>query len=130
MVLDIVSIVFVAVTMNHLGLVGKIEGIMGFQIPILNCPKCLSCWCTVIYLTGIMGFTEIPQIPSVLAISFLSSYLAIWLELLEGYIDTLYMKLYGKITSAYTDDADSSDAEDGDSGGSMSELPENGKNNI
>lgn len=42
MVLDIVSIVFVAVTMNHLGLVGKIEEIMGFRIPVLNCPKCAS----------------------------------------------------------------------------------------
>ena len=35
-------------------------------------------------------------IPS-LAISFLASYMAIWVELLESYIDTLYMWAYEKI---------------------------------
>jgi len=34
-----------------------------------------------------------------LATSFLASYMAIWLELFEGYTDTLYAKLYDKIYS-------------------------------
>lgn len=33
----------------------------------------------------------------VLVISSIASYAAIWLELFEGYIDTLYKKLYDKI---------------------------------
>lgn len=41
----------------------------------------------------------------VLAISSLASYAAIWLELFEGYIDTLYKKLYDKIYST-TDTTD------------------------
>ena len=42
----------------------------------------------------------------VLAISSLASYAAIWIELFEGYIDTLYKKLYDKIyPTANTTDA-------------------------
>lgn len=101
--LDIASIVFVCVTMNHLGLIGKLEEIWG-NLPILNCPKCSVFWATLLYcLWGICrGYGEII---SSLAISFLSSYLAIWLELLEGFIDTLYNKFYDKIYSA-TDTTD------------------------
>ena len=89
--IDIASIVFVCVTMNHLGLIRKIEEIRG-ELPILNCPRCSSFWCVLIYTL----VTTRHVIPS-LAISFLCSYLAIWLELFEGYIDTLYNKLYDKI---------------------------------
>ena len=91
--IDIASIVFVCVTMNHLGLIRKIEEIRG-ELPIFNCPKCLSCWSVFIYELWSVGFSDLPII---LAISFLCSYLAIWLELFEGYIDTLYNKLYDKI---------------------------------
>ena len=101
---DIASTVFVCVTMNHLGLIGKLEEIMG-KLPVLNCPKCASFWFTLAYFIGEMGFSIIPQIPFVLAISFFAAYLAIWLELLEGYIDTLYTKLYDTLYST-TDTAD------------------------
>lgn len=119
--IDIVSIVFVCVTMNHLGLMGKIEDVMGKHIPVLNCPKCASFWFTFAYFMGKMGFLVIPKIPLVLAISFISAYAAIWLELLEGYIDTLYLKLYGKIYET-TDDTPASDPDGGHSAGSVSEL--------
>lgn len=92
--IDIASIVFVCVTMNHLGLVKAIEEKVEHELPILNCPKCSTMWCTLVCSLWHVGFSDIPL---VLAISFLSSYCALWLELLEGYIDTLYMKLYGKI---------------------------------
>ena len=97
---DIASIVFACVTMNHLGLIGTIEKGVGFRIPILNCPKCASFWFTLAYLMGKMGFLIFPQIPLVLAISFLASYSAIWLELMEGIIDTLYRKIYDKVYTA------------------------------
>ena len=117
--IDIVSIVFVCVTMNHLGLVGKIEWIMGKGFPIINCPKCATFWVTLCYGMGKMGFFEILKIPLVLAISFLASYSALWLELLEGYIDTLYMKLYDKIFNT-SDNTPSTDADNGNSAGTMS----------
>ena len=92
--IDIACIVFVCVTANHLGLVKAIEDVSKKEIPILNCPKCSSFWCTLLYGLWSVGFSDIPL---VLAISFFCSYLAVWLELLEGYIDTLYQKLYDKI---------------------------------
>lgn len=118
--MDIVSIVFVCVTMNHLELIGKIEEIIGKSIPILNCPKCSSFWFTLAYMIGKIGSEEIPSIPMMLAISFLSSYAASWMELLEGYIDTLFLRFYGKITANHQDDTVAPDADSGNSDSTMS----------
>lgn len=90
--IGIAGILFVCVTANHLGLVKAIEDISKMEIPIINCPKCFTFWSVLAYSV----YYGLPAI-EMLAISFLCSYLAIWLELLEGYIDTLYMKLYEKI---------------------------------
>ena len=100
---DIACIVFVCVTMNHLGLIGEIEHIYGHRIKVLNCPKCAAFWATVIYgLWGTASFCGDAAL--VLAVSFLASYMAIWLELFEGFLDTFYQKLYDKIYSAAEDD--------------------------
>lgn len=118
---DIASIVFVCVTANHLGLIGKIESLVGTKLPIVNCPKCSSFWFSVVWYIGKMGFSVIPQIPSVLAVSFLASYLSQWLELLEGYIDIKYMSIYETIYDT-SSDTTAADAKRGDSAGSVSEL--------
>lgn len=98
--MDIASIVFVCVTMNHLGLIEAIEDVIDHKLPILDCPKCSSYW-------GVLAFTLVTthDVISSLAISFLASYAAIWLELLEGIIDTLYTKIYDKVFTT-TDTAD------------------------
>lgn len=119
MILDVASIIFVCVTMNHLGLVSSMEDVVGFRLPIANCPKCASFWSTLAYGLSCIGLDAIIM---VLAMSFLSSYLAIWLELLEGFIDTLYIKCYGKIISTDTDDEVATDAKFGDSSGSLSDM--------
>ena len=90
--IDIASIVFVCVTANHLGLVKAIEESTERDLAVVNCPKCSSFWSTLAYTIFV---THEPI--SSLAISFLASYIAIWLELLEGYIDILYLRLYDKI---------------------------------
>lgn len=92
--IDIASIVFACVTVNHLGLIGAIENKIGHELPIVNCPKCFTFWGTLAYGLWHIGFFSLPM---VLAISSLASYTAIWLELFEGYIDTLYSKFYGTI---------------------------------
>ena len=95
--IDIAGIVFVCVTMNHLGLIGELEEILG-ELPIINCPKCSTFWCSLVY--GLWGmFNGCGDIITSLAISFFASYTAIWLELFEGYVDTLYNKIYDKILS-------------------------------
>ena len=98
---DIACIVFVCTSVNHLGLIKAIEDIIKRGIPIVNCPKCLTFWTVLTY-----GIATIPvasasgilsALPQLLAISFLCSYLAIWLELIMYAIDTLYNKIYGII---------------------------------
>lgn len=122
---DIASIVFVCVTANHLGLINAIEGAIGHEIPILNCPKCLSFWATTVYCIIHQRLTLCELRPHmILAISFLASYTAIWLELAEGYMDTLYMKLYEKISNTGDDNAPASDADEGDCTGPMPEVRE------
>jgi hypothetical protein len=112
----IASIVFVCVTMNHLGLIKAIEENTGYEFPILDCPKCSSFWFTLLFSVVTSRHVLTP-----LAVSFLASYTAIWLELLEGYIDTLYLKLYGKIYEN-SNDTTASDADNGNSAGTMSQL--------
>lgn len=119
--IDIASIVFVCVTMNHLGLISAVEGIVGFRIHILNCPKCASFWFTVVYAVGQMGFSIILQIPIVLAVSFLASYIALWLELFESLIDTLYLRLY-EITSGHNHNEATTSPDDSDSASTLPKL--------
>ena len=90
--IDIAAIVFICVTANHLGLVKAIEETMHRELKIVDCPRCLTWWSSLVYSL----ITSCEPIPS-LAISFFASYCAIWFELFEGYIDTLYNKLYDKI---------------------------------
>lgn len=115
--IDIASIVFVCVTANHLGLVKAIEDTIHRELRIFNCPKCFSFWGVLAYSI----ITSCETIPS-LAISFLCSYLATWLELLEGYIDTLYTKLYETIYPNTSDNEASADGDKGDTTGTMSNM--------
>ena len=119
--IDIASIVFVCVTANHLGLISKIEDITRKKFPVINCTKCSTFWVTLIFFLWkseeIMG-----EFPLILAISFLASYSAIWLELFEGFIDTLYLKLYGKITSADSNNEATTSADDGNTASTMPKL--------
>ena len=93
--IDIASIVFVCVSVNHLGLISAIEKRIGKHLIVLNCCKCLSFWATFTY--SIIFHT--PTIPT-LAISFLAAYAAVWLELLMYRIDTLYLICYAKISKS------------------------------
>ena len=107
---DVASIVFVCVTANHLGLIEGFENVIGRSIPIANCSKCLTWWATAFYMivvTHDMLFS--------LATSFAASYAAIWLELIEGFVDTFYVKLYGKIITTNSHDTSASDTECGNS---------------
>ena len=126
--LDIASIVFVCVTANHLGLVSAVEAVIKAKLWIVDCPKCLTFWVTVVYCCGktathtTAGDAAATTAIMVLAISFLASYAAIWLELLEGFVDTLYMKCYEKIYATADDDTVAADADASHSAGTMSDV--------
>ena len=120
---DIALLVFSCVTANHLGLVEAMERVVGRRLPILNCVKCLSFW-MVLLTTSLSGWNMIAS----LAVSFLSAYAAIWLELGMGFIDTLYGRLYEKIYST-TDECAAANAADGsDTEGGVPDVSEEQEN--
>lgn len=105
--IDIASIVFACTAANHLGLIPAIETVIHRRLPVINCIKCLTFWsvlayCLVCYDDIAAAIEEAPQL---LAISFLSAWSAIWLDLFMGMIDYLYIKVYEQIYPA-TDEAD------------------------
>lgn len=114
---DIAMLMFSCVAANHLGLIGAIEEKIGENIHIVNCPRCFTFW-SVLITTLLTGWNIIEA----LAVSFLSSWMATWLELGMGFIDLLYLKLYGKITANNQNDTLASDVEFGDSASTVSEL--------
>lgn len=114
--LDIASIIFICVTANHLGLIKAIEEYLDRDFLIISCPKCFSFWSVFAYEMWSVGISDLPLL---LAISFLSAYAAIWLELLEGYIDTIYMKYYEKIYNT-TADTLTADADNSNTAGNVS----------
>lgn len=120
--IDIAGILFISVTANHLGLVKAIEGVFKKEIPIINCPKCLTFWSVFVYGVSGDGMAANPSVLlRLLAISFLCAYLAIWFELLEGFIDTVYLWLYEKIYSTPAkNDTPAADSDNGDTAGSVS----------
>jgi len=106
---DIALLVFVCVTANHLGLVEGAERVLGFPLHVINCCKCLTFWATLVFCKVChSGWLD------ALAISFLASYSAIWLELLEGYIDTIYNKVYEIIYKGAEGNEASADTDEGD----------------
>jgi hypothetical protein len=110
--LDIASIVFICTAANHLGLVTAVEKAIKRKLPIINCIRCFSFWCVFWY--GCDRITTCgTNIFTVLAISFLSAWSAIWLDLLMGIIDHLYIKVYDTLyTTADETDADALGATD------------------
>lgn len=105
--LDIASIVFICTAANHLGLIPAIEAVIHRHLPVIGCTKCLTFWSVLVYGIAEVNFTllTLQYSLTLLAISFLSAWSAIWLDLFMGIIDYLYIKVYEQIYPA-TDEAD------------------------
>jgi hypothetical protein len=97
--LDIASIVFVCTAANHLGLIPAIESFIKRRIPVLGCIKCLTFWGVLTYCFTCYDTiaATIEEAPRLLAISFLSAWSAIWLDLFMGIIDKFYLIIYEQI---------------------------------
>lgn len=95
--LEIASILFSSVAINHLGLVAAVEEVIARPLPVINCPKCLSFWATLTYGCSVCcdSIAALPSaLPHLFALSLLCAWLAIWLDLAMGIIDHLYIKVY------------------------------------
>ncbi len=117
--IDIACVVIACTAANQLGLISAMEDVIGKRIPILNCSKCASFWSVLIYGCYHISAYGTCSIVTVLAISFLCAYSAIWLELIMGIVDYYYNKVYGKIYTT-SDNAATSDTDASDSAGTVS----------
>ena len=111
--IDIAAIVFACTAVNHLGLIAAIERVIRHRLPVVNCPKCLTCWSVFAYGLATAPCLSPQAVARLLAISLICSYLAIWLELLMYAIDTLYNRIYVRIENISQEgrDEDSSEGE-------------------
>jgi len=117
--LDVLMIVFSATAANHLGLVAAAESIVRHRLPVLNCPKCAAFWSVIVYGVAVANSSLFTLYSSlqILAAAFLSAWSAVWLDLLMGIIDKLYIKVYDTIyPTADTPDTDAPGSEDPVSG--------------
>lgn len=94
---EVVAIAFSCVMFIHLGLVDALLRVYGIEdkVPIVTCPKCLTFW-SVLWFLVLSGNNIIHSI----AIAFLTSYCAIWFDLLLGIMDVLYENIYNRISGA------------------------------
>lgn len=95
---DIAALTFAAVAINHLGLIDAIKKVIRCkQLPVIDCPKCLSFWSTLVYQVaeGCFGMDSV-------AISLACAWLAVWLELGMGFSDLLFEKAYERIYTETT----------------------------
>ena len=107
--IDIAGIVFACTAANHLGLIQAVETVIRRRLLIVSCVKCLTFWSVFVYGIAVANSSlfTLHYSLTVLAISFLCAWSAIWLDLFMGIIDKLYLKIYGKIyPTANTPDAD------------------------
>ena len=107
--LDVVAVTVAAVLVNHMGLIEAIEGVIRHNLPIINCPRCLTFWATLAVLIASEWTSAIRHLPVIVATSFLAAYAAQWLELLFGIIDKQYDKIYQKTYPEETAEAGSGD---------------------
>ena len=113
--LDIASIVFICTAANHIGPIPDIEQFIGRKLPVIGCIKCLTFWSVLVYGIAEANFSlfTFHYSLTLLAISFLSAWSAIWLDLFMGMIDHLYIKIYEQIYPAADEtDADTLGADD------------------
>jgi len=110
--IDIAAIVFICTAVNHLGLIAAIECVIRHRLPVVNCPKCLTCWSILAYGLATAPCLSPQAVARLLAISLLCSYLAIWLELLMYAIDTLYNRIYVRIENISQEGRDEDSSED------------------
>ena len=74
-----------------MGMIDAIKKVVRFDAPVIGCVKCLTFWCCITYL-AIIGMNIIQSV----AVAFLLAWCAVWLDLLMGFIDNQYMRLYAK----------------------------------
>ena len=95
---DAVLITLSCVLAIQMGLVNAVGKLIHYEFRVLSCPKCSVWWLSL----GWHLFSSRSLLPSV-AVSFLSSYSALWLALLIDSLAIVYNRLYERIEKESTD---------------------------
>ena len=116
---DTLLITLSCVLFIQMGLSGAIQDVLHFHFKPLSCVKCLSFWSNLVYLI----LSRHGSVSEVIGVSFLCSYLALWLALAYDALALTYNKLYEYITKA---DGTSEDATTNNNGSpsNADEVPE------
>lgn len=93
MIWDAALIMTSCVLFVQMGLSEAIQEVLHIHLRIASCPKCLTMWTTLVYLL----FSTRAIVLSV-AVSFVFSYLALWMSLLYDIAAGYYNKLYETIS--------------------------------
>jgi hypothetical protein len=112
---DAIQLLFICTAMNHMGLIAAIEDRIGKKLEVVGCVKCSVFWATLIY-----GICSSRSILFPAAMAFFYSYTALWLELLMGFVDRLYIKCYEKIVSTAGSDTSAADTDQSDAADALS----------
>ena len=91
---DIVKIMIAVVLFQNMGMRDAIESIIKYKFKVLSCTRCTTFWVTLLYLLSNRG-----NIIDTISLSFVNSYLAVWCELLFGYLTIIYDEIYDKISN-------------------------------
>lgn len=118
MLYDYFLLAFVCAAMNHMGLIAAAEKILGHSLPVLNCAKCSTFWITLGY--GVVHWKALVSpydsaVP-IAALSFAFAYVAVWLDLLMGGVDIIYLRIYDAFYPTAAGAADSAPAAETDNG--------------
>lgn len=95
MILETLLLAVGCVLFVNMGLSDAIQETLGFHSRILSCPKCLVWWSCLTYL----AFSGC-RIITAAGVSFLLSYLALWLDLGLSALNKIYNESYQQILSA------------------------------
>lgn len=88
----------------NMGLADAIQEVLHFKFHPLSCLKCLNFWANLLWLCFHYG----PSLRAV-TVSFICSYLSLWITLWYDALSVIYNKAYETISKTQTDtDTDSS----------------------
>lgn len=94
---EVAMIAFSCVMAIHMGLIDailKVYGIQDKEIPIIRCPKCLTFQSVLWFMVLFTSYNVIICV----ATAFLTSYLAIWFDLLLGILWSYYERIYNNLS--------------------------------
>ena len=95
MIVETTLLAIACVLFVNMGLSDALQDFFGLHIAVLSCVKCLTFWCILVYLICVGA-----RFYQVVSVSFIYSYLALWLDIGLSALNKIYNEQYKQILSA------------------------------